>query len=30
MNIAYVSIVIFTAIDVDSLCTLRIFTVLPP
>lgn len=30
MNIAYVSIVLFTAIDVDSLCTLRIFTVLPP
>jgi hypothetical protein len=27
LNISYVSIVIFTAIDVDSLCTLKIFAV---
>ncbi len=30
MNISYVSIVIFTAIDIDSLCTLKIFTVFTP
>ena len=31
MNISYVSIVVFCAIDVDSLCTLKIFSVpLPP
>lgn len=29
MNISYVSIVVFTAVDVDSLCTLKIFSVLP-
>lgn len=29
LNISYVSIVIFTAVDTDSLCTLKIFTVPP-
>lgn len=28
MNISYVSIVVFCAVDVDSLCTLKIFSVL--
>lgn len=27
MNISYVSIVVFCAVDVDSLCTLKIFSV---
>lgn len=29
LNINYVSIVLFTALDVDSLCTLKILTVPP-
>jgi hypothetical protein len=28
MNIAYVSVVVFCAVDVDSLCTLKILSVL--
>lgn len=28
MNISYVSIVVFTGIDVDSLCSLKILSVL--
>jgi hypothetical protein len=29
INISYVSIVVFTAIDADSLCSLKILSVLP-
>lgn len=29
-NIAYVSVVVFCGVDMDSLCTLKIFSVRPP